>query len=217
MAARTRPVDRGSDRARLALSTLGRELRAARTERGLSLAAVGAVVGISASQTSRIERGRAPNVSIWQMTRLMTTVGLDLAIKAFPGGQPVRDAAQVALLTRFRSRLHPTLRWATEVPLPVQGDQRAWDAVVPGAGWRFGIEAETAPTDVQALLRRIALKHRDSGLDGVILVLGSTRRTRALVTGARDLLASAFPVPGRRALELLAAGVALQGNALVVI
>lgn len=144
-------------------------------------------------------------------------VGLDLSVRTFPGGNPVRDPAHAALLRAFRTQLHPTLAWGTEVPLPRIGDQRAWDGFIRGRGWRYGVEAETHPTDAQALGRRLQLKHRDGDVDGIILVLPATRYVRGFLAMAGDLLAPAFPVPGRRALELLSVGVDPGGSAIVVL
>ena len=75
-------------------------------------------------------------------------VGLDLSIRAFPSGDPIRDRAQLALLQRLRARLHPGLRWSTEVPLPIPGDIRAWDAAIDGETWSAKIDAETVLDDL---------------------------------------------------------------------
>ena len=74
-------------------------------------------------------------------------------MRLYPDGDPVRDAAQLGLLERFRRRLPAGARWETEVPLPIQGDRRAWDALVGLRGRRAGCEAETRLTDLQALER----------------------------------------------------------------
>lgn len=96
------------------------------------------------------------------LAQLCALVGLDLAARAYPGGVPaLRDTRHGRLLNRFRVRLHRTLRWGTEVPLPNPGDQRAWDAMIRGEGWRYGTEAELNPIDGQALIRRLTLKTRD--------------------------------------------------------
>ena len=79
------------------------------------------------------------------------------------------------------------------------------------------VEAETRPVDVQALDRKLALKERDGGADRVILLLADTRHNRALVAGPGASLRHRFPLDGRRALELLAAGVDPGMNALVLI
>jgi hypothetical protein len=54
-------------------------------------------------------------------------------------------------------------------------------------------------------------------VDGILLVLPRTKRARAFVGSAGALLATIFPVPGRRALELLAAGVDPGGSAVIVL
>jgi hypothetical protein len=88
---------------------------------------------------------------------------------------------------------------------------------VRGRGWRYGIEAETHPTDAQALARRLALKVRDDDVEGVILVVPATRHASAFLAAAGDLLTPMFPVTGRRALECLAAGIDPGGSAIVVL
>ena len=100
--------------------------------------------------------------------------------------------------------------------MPIPGDQRAWDAFIQRPGWRYGIEAETAPTDSQALIRRFGLKARDGQVDGVILVVRSTRRTRGFLSDARVSLHGAFELDGDVAMERLARGDDPRGNAIVV-
>jgi hypothetical protein len=82
---------------------------------------------------------------------------------------------------------------------------------------RYGIEAETSPRDSQALTRRVQLKMRDGGVDGVILLLPRTRQTREFIERGAGTLGPAFPVAGSRALELLGAGVDPGGSAIVTL
>lgn len=218
MATRQRPVDIGTEQGRRVRSQLGAEIRTARVDRGLTLAEVGRAVRLSAAEVSRIERGILESAYIVQVARLLAVVGLELSARAYPGPQPIRDAAHVRLLGRFHGRLHPELRWGTEVPLPRPGDQRAWDALISsGSDWRYGVEAETSPRDSQALVRRLNAKVRDGAVDGVILVLPRTRRSREFLDAAGETLRPNFPIDGRRALELLAARVDPGGNAIVVV
>ena len=217
MPPRERPVDRGTDRARQLLADLGREIRTARRDRGLSQDTIGHAIGVSGVTVGRIERGLAGRASILHVAQLLETVGLELSARAFPGGRPIRDSVHVALLRRFQVGLHGSLRWRTEVPLPISGDQRAWDGMIIGPGWRFGVEAESAPRDAQTLVRRLALKARDGGVDGVILVLPVTRRTRAFLREAAGTLTPSFPGPGTRTLELLRAGVRPDASAVVCV
>ena len=79
--------------------------------------------------------------------------------------------------------------------MPGPGDPRAWDGLIVAPTWSEPVEAETRPTDLQALQRRLALKLRDSGFDQVLLVLLDSRHNRALVREFRSELADAFPIP----------------------
>lgn len=217
MPSRQRPADVGAERARILLAQAGRELREARRDRGLSLSDVGRAARLSESTVSRLERGLIAHASVRDLARLHAVVGLELSLKSYAGGQPIRDAAHVALLSEFRSRLHRGLGWAVEVPLPGPGDPRAWDALVKGPGFRYGVEGETAPRDAQALARRMGVKARDGGVDGVILVLRLSVQTRRFLAEAGELLRSSYPVDGARALELLGVGADPGGSAIVVL
>ncbi len=95
---------------------LCRELDSARLEHGLSYAALGRAVGLSGDQAARICRGEAPNVSIVMLSGLLAAVALDLSARAFPGGTPVRDASQLALLGRLRARPGPGCDGETRSP-----------------------------------------------------------------------------------------------------
>jgi hypothetical protein len=217
MATRRRPADVGIERGRRLLADLIGEETLARRDRGLSLTDIGGALGFSAAVGSRTERGLVPDVGLIRLSAMLSVVGLELSARAYPGGSPMRDAGHAALLRRFRAYLHQSLRWSIEVSLPRPGDQRAWDGFVRGADWMYGAEAETHPTDGQALARRLELKVRDGGVDGVILILPATRHARAFLAAAGDLLAPSFPVPGRRAIELLRAGVDPGGNSIVIV
>ncbi len=217
MSGRERSVDRGAGRGRAVAAGLARELRDARLDRGLSQEAVGRAVGLSGAQVSRIERGLVSGMSIEQMSRLLAVVGLELSARAYPSGPPLRDAAHVALLGRLRARLHRSLGWRTEVPLAKAGDPRAWDAVIRGAGWRVGVEAETRPRDAQALIRRISLKARDDRVDLVLLVLADTRNDHEFVRAACEVLASRFPTSGALVLGRLGLGLRPEGDALILL
>jgi len=217
MVTRQRAVDRGRQRGWELVRLIGREIRLARQRLALSIASVAREVGISPSELSRIERGVAEWASVVVLAQICAVVGLDLSAKAYPGGRPIRDAAHAALLSRLRARLHPDLRWSTEVPLPNPGDQRAWDAMISGSAWRYGTEAELNPIDGQALVRRLTLKQRDGGVDGIILLLPDTRQARQFRREFASLLATDFPIGSGIALRRLGAGLEPGGNAIVVI
>jgi transcriptional regulator with XRE-family HTH domain len=214
---RERINDAGAARARDVLTRLTAELRAARLGSGLSQRDVAAAAELSRSQLSRIERGRSPDLTVDTAVRLFAVLGMDLAVRAHPAGDPIRDAAQRALLERLHGRLHRSFHWTTEVPLPIPGDRRAWDATAVGPPCRIGVEAETRLRDLQAVDRRVALKERDGGLDRVVLLVLDSRWNRRVLREAGDSLRSRYPIDGWRALELLAAGADPGGNAVILL
>lgn len=166
---------------------------------------------------SRIERAALEELSIDQAARAAAVVGLRLAARLYPDGDPVRDAAQLALLERFRQRLPPEARWDTEVPLPVTGDRRAWDGLVRLRGRRAGCEAETRIDDVQALERRLTLKLRDGDVDLLILIVAKTVANRRAVEVHRETLRPLLPLDGRDVLASLRAGRLPDRSGLVVL
>ena len=219
MATRERPADRGRRRTRDALVRLGREHRDARIAAGLSLRQCAAASGASYPQLSRFERGEIERLNVPDVGAWCAVVGLDVGLRAFPAGDPIRDRSQLALLERLRSRLHPSLVWRTEVPLPIVGDLRAWDAEIRGSTpetWRVRVEAETAITDGQALERRLARKLRDDPDGHLVLLVADTRTNRRAAAALRSGLSATFPTPARATLTALAAGREPPGSSMVL-
>jgi transcriptional regulator with XRE-family HTH domain len=190
MTIRERPSDRGRRRARFDAGVIAGDLYQARTSNGLSLRIVSAAAGIDHTTLWRFERGATTELTLSDIAAVGAVLGLDVRLRAYPAGDPIRDAGQQRLLERLRERLHPGLRWLTEVALPIDGDRRAWDALIRGHGWSCGIEAETVLSDVQAVERRLALKIRDGGADRVILLVADTRRNRRALAAAPAAFAS---------------------------
>lgn len=199
------------------LAEIGRELRLARLNHDLSQTVAGAAAGISHSTWSRLEHGKVHGTKVIDIARAAAVVGLDLRIKAYPGGRVLRDEAHVRLLERLRVHLAAGARWTTEVPLPNPGDKRAWDALVRLPGVRIGVEAETRAQDSQELQRRLSAKQRDGGVDQVILLLADTRHNRAFLRAAGADFRAGFPVDGGTALRCLAAGRDPGGNAIILV
>jgi transcriptional regulator with XRE-family HTH domain len=210
--------DDGARRAvRDVLTRTGHEIRNARLDHDLSQQAAGRAIGVSISTWSRIERGAATNLSLDHLVRAAAVVGLEMSVRAYPGGRPLRDAAHLALLERLRSRLGAGIRWQTEVPLPNPGDKRAWDALARSARVRIGIEAETRARDSQQLQRRLALKRRDGAVDHVILLLADTRHNRGFARTAGVGFQADFPIPANVALKCLARGDDPGGSAIILL
>ena len=223
MPTRDRPVDRANRSSRAELGRLGSELRVARVSAGLSQREVGALVGLSAAQISRIERALAPNVSVSQLVRIGAVLGLDVRVRAYPGGDAVRDAGQARVLQRLRLRVHPRVPFRLEVPLPIVGDLRAWDAwlgdLIDDDGRRRNLptEAETRVVDAQATVRRLTLKMRVGGVDAVLVVVADTPMNRRAIAAAWPAIAPQFPVSARKALAALAEGRYPGGSSLIFI
>jgi transcriptional regulator with XRE-family HTH domain len=217
MATRERPADRGNRLARRGLLTIGEEVREARLAAGLSQAIVGAAAGVSHTTVGRLERGRQPGADLALLSRVCAAVGLDLALRAYPDGDPIRDIAQVRLLGRLRDRIGPGLIWRTEVVLPISGDPRAWDATITSALGCVAVEAETRLRDVQALDRRIQRKRRDGGMDDVILLVADTTANRRALVAGREALRASYPLDRRSVMDPLAAGRLPDGSGIVVL
>ena len=187
---------------------------------GLSLRDASAASGTSYSRLWRFERGLVDQVSVPEIGAWCAVVGLELALRAYPAGDPIRDRAHLALLERLRTKLPSTLRWRTEVPLGIEGDLRAWDAEIRGGhapAWRVRVEAETAIADAQALARRLNLKVHDDPNGLVVLLISDTRANRSALRAIRGGLREAFPLDSRAVLSALRDGRDPGGSGIVVL
>jgi len=214
---RERRLDRGRRQARRRLTLIGDELREARLAAGLTQRTVADAVGVSHTEISRIEHALSPRVPFETLATVGAILGLDLSLRAYPDGEPIRDAAQLALLARLRTMLHSTLTWRTEVPLEIPGDRRAWDAVIGGVGWGVAVDAESRLRDVQACTRKVTLKRRDDRREVVILLVSDTRHNRRILGLAGPDLLGEFPMPGRRVLSALTSGLRPAGSGMVLL
>ncbi len=206
MATRERVADLGHRHGRELVLGLCHECRSARLASGLSQASVARAAGMSAAQYGRLERSEIRDVRVDQLARVTAALGMKLVMRAYPIGDPIRDAGQLRVAGRFRAALGPGLRWSSEVPLPIPGDLRAWDGAVNGADDWIPVEIETRLADVQATQRKISLKCRDAGTDRVILVIADTATNRRALRAADGSLRTQFPLSGRLVMASLRAG-----------
>lgn len=205
MATRERPADRAHYVSERDARRLAEELRGARLSNGLSQRSLAATCGIHPAQVSRLERGLVGRLDLSTVYCLADCVGLEARLRLYPGGDALRDIAHQRLLERLRARLHPSLGWRAEIPLPIPGDRRAWDAGIYGHSWWRPVEAEMVLDDGQALERRIGLKGRDGGVDQVVLLVARTPRNRAALAAMSGLV-RAFPPRTRGILAALGEG-----------
>lgn len=130
-----------------------------------------------------------------QLARMGAAVGLDVPARTHPGGSPLRDAAQLRLLARFRATIGDAWTWRSEVPVAAgPDDRRAIDAVLLNGPRRVGIEALTRLTDAQGQVRAILLKQEAAALSCMLLVLADTRHNRHMLRDADPTLRPSFPV-----------------------
>jgi hypothetical protein len=217
MATRERRLDRGKDQAARTIRTAGAEVRLTRRGAGVSIRVAAASVGMSQSMFGRIERAQMPNVTVAQVSLACSAVGLKFVGRAYPDADPVRDAGHARLLKRFRDRLPGGVEWRTEVPLPIPGDRRAWDAVCQFGDRTIAVEAEMRLDDLQALQRRIALKRRDGDIDTVILLIADTHGNRRHLADHRAVLRASLPLEGRAVLSALRAARAPAASGIVLL
>lgn len=183
---------------------------------GVSQSVLSQAVGISRSYLSRIERGRVRNMNLALACRLCGALGLDLVVKAYPAGAPIRDAAHVALLQRFDQQVSSAYRRRNESGMSQVGDGRAWDRRLDGPA-SVGVEGETHLSDVQALERKMSLKQRDSGVQRLILLVQGSRHNREVLRLAAPELRQTFPLTTREVLSALRAGGDPGANGIVIL
>lgn len=89
MVALERRLDRARRQARGGLARIGEDFREARLAAALTQRVVGAAIGISHSEVSRIERATATRVPYEVLVLVATTLGLDLPLRSFPSGDAI--------------------------------------------------------------------------------------------------------------------------------
>ena len=216
MATRERRIDHADRYLRRVLPALGGELRENRMQAGLSLARVAELAGCSRSHLARVENGLDAAVRVRDLARAAAIVGLDLSVKLYPSGPPLRDQAHLVLLDLLRREIASTLVWRTEVPLPLAGDRRAFDAMILGAGDPIAVEAETRLRDLQAFERQLTLKLRDGQVHRAILLVKRSQGNREVLASAPAAFWQMFPIPSARALNALRVGRDPRGSAVIV-
>jgi transcriptional regulator with XRE-family HTH domain len=166
------------------MQSLADEFRDQRIGLGLSQHAVATAARTSRTRYGRIEAGRVATLGITEASAIASVLGLDLSVRVYPGGDPLRDGGQARKLDAFGRRVARPLRFRTEVPLPERDDrneQRAWDAEITGGGERTTIELEMRIRDAQAVVRRYTLKCRDDPAAHRLLLIGDTRTNRRVL------------------------------------
>lgn len=189
------------------MADIATDLRGTRHAMGLSQATVASAAGISRSYVGRLERNEVAAPNLDHLASTAAALGLRLQFALYPDGEPVRDRVQLRILELLRARIHPSIAWRTEVPLPIPGDRRAWDAVaMADDGWT-GLEAISRLGAVDATLRSVNQKQRDDPrVARVILAIADTTRNRAALRAAIASVRAEYPLDTRTVLAAFGAG-----------
>lgn len=198
-----------ADDRRRVLQEIGRAKRMS----GLSDDAIGRACGMSRWAVARVIAGKRC-AALTELAAIGSVLGRDVRMQAYLAGDAIRDVGQQRLLGRLRAHVHPGIGMPLEIPLGVDPNRRAWDAVLQAATWRKPVEAETVVDDVQALERRLRLKMHDGGMDGLLVVIANTRRNRRALQAA-PLAFAGFDRNARRVLAALRAGRDPGGSAVL--
>jgi transcriptional regulator with XRE-family HTH domain len=206
-----------ADARRLAHS-MATELRASRLSLGLSQRSVAAAAGTSRGRLGRIERGELRRPPLDVICRIARALGLSVSMKLFPAGSPVRDAGQLALMSRVEPFVAQPLRMRREVVLPGHGELRAWDAAILDDGGVAFLDAEARLGDLQALNRRLEVKLRDDPRGTImILVVARTRHNLEVLRDHRETLRPLLPLDGAAIARALRAGRLPPASGLLVV
>lgn len=195
---------------------LGAEARDLRRAAGVSQATLAAAIHVSRGWVGDFELGRLRVLDLRTVAILFALLGQKMSVKAFPTGEPLRDAGQSRLLGRFNQRLASIWRRHLEAVMPISSDLRAWDELLVGPV-SIGVDAETVLRDLQATERAMAAKLRDSGCDRMILLVAASDRNRSLIRTHIGALRQTFPLGTREVMTALAAGRDPGANGLVVL
>lgn len=218
MVTRTTRLERADATARTIIDDALREFDASRRALGLSMADVGAAIGMSRSQVGRLIRRELPDVTVKQICRLYAAIGLTATMRGYPADDPLRDRGQVKLLVRLRPRVAASVAWHVERGLQGWRDARAWDVVLDGHGCTDGIEAITRFGDAQAIQRRAMRKLRDdSSVQHLFLVIAGTHGNRSALAATRDSMRTDLPLDTRGILQAWGEGRCPGSGGIVII
>ncbi len=218
MSGRNRHIVSAQLRASAQITAIVGDCVARRHAAGLSQSAVASVIGRSRQLVGLVEGGDV-QVGIGLLAAYGAAVGLDVSIKAFDGGSPLRDAGQLPLLGRFQISIRQG-DWRIESEVPVlqdARDRRAFDLVLRRRSVVVAIEGISHLSDGQDQVRRIVLKQQAAGIPIAVIVLADTRHNRMAARMAAPTLEPAFPMAPRAVMQALRAGKPPAENGIVFI
>jgi transcriptional regulator with XRE-family HTH domain len=207
---------------------LGEDLQRLRQDAGVSRTGLAAGAGVDLAYLCRIEDGRErPTIDAY--VRLAAALGADLSARLYPNtGPAIRDRHQARILEGLIEQAHP--RWRPYPEVAVRHPSRGWiDALLHDA------RAETAvATEIQSDLRRLEQLLRwfpekvaslpswegwaqlgAVATTSQLLIVRSTKATRAIGREFQRQLAAAYPAHPADAIAALTGTAPWPGAALI--
>jgi transcriptional regulator with XRE-family HTH domain len=207
---RTSEVIQGHREAVALAGTLGAAVRTGRRSKGLSLADLGARVGLSRTRLAEIERGEATGAPLQIWIALGIALGRPLAVSfSRPLGEPrgTADAGHLEIQEHVLALARATGRHGTfEVPTRPTDPARSTDVGIRDAPRRLRILVECWNTfgDLGAAVRATARKTAEAAATwpddriATVWVVRATAANRALLARYPHIIDAAFPGSSRR-------------------
>lgn len=208
----------GARRAVEQMARMASELRVARSTLALSQADVAKRAGVDRLTVVRAEAG-TPGMEVSTLTAVMTAVGLDLVMNAYPGRSiSLRDTGQMQLADQIR-RL-AAAQWRPQIEESVGEHGRSADLVFYGADEILHLEIERRAIDFQAQLRSALRKWEVLAGRGerpvrLVLAFEDTTRNREALALHADLISSRLPANSREVMRALRGGQPLGRDGLL--
>jgi hypothetical protein len=145
------------------------------------------------------------------------SVGLKLALNAYPAAGGLRDEAQLRYTRRFLERVSGDFQRQLEAVIPLPGDRRAVDLLLRAPGCMIAVEVITRFGDAQAQTRAVRLKARDIGATHVVIVVADTHANRRALEAGRPAMVGVWDFDTRRVLRALAGGRPPERDAIIAL
>lgn len=201
---------------------IGRQVLEARTEAGVSRRQLALAAGIDPAHLWRIEAGTA-SPSLDSLVAISASLGCDLGVRLFPGvGPRIHDRFQAPMIDALIAGLHPRWRAMPEVPVPQA--RGVIDLVLRSRSENLSIacECHSELRRLEHVIRRAAEKTSAlADLEGPevetssLLLLRSTRDTRAIARLYESTLSAAYPARSAAALAALVGEAPWPGAAVI--
>ena len=173
--------------------------------------------GVSWSTAVRVELGD-PKLGLQTLCAVMEAVGLDLVLRAFPGGQPaLRDTGQLGLAEQLVGLANTT--WHAQLEVAVGQHGESID-IGFGPDSIVACEIERMAADFQAQYRRADEKRQRLAAQHqrpvrLAIVIEDTRRNRAALEPHLAVIRTTLPAGSREILRSMRTGEALGRDGLL--